>query len=52
MTARGVPLNCSKEVAAIHERGQQMGLYDPWINDRIALAKTVAAILTLDVQQK
>jgi hypothetical protein len=29
-----------------------MGLYDPWKNDRNALAKTVAAILTLDLEQK
>lgn len=27
-----------------------MGIYDPWENDRVGLAKTIAALATLDLE--
>ena len=49
MTVRGVVTYSSPEVAAFHERGEQFGIYDPFRNDRIGLARTFASIVLLQM---
>ena len=47
MSVKGIPGYCSGEVEDLHMRKESVGMYDTWKNDRVQLAKTLAALITL-----
>lgn len=47
MTVRGVPLFCDDNVRELHNKKDSAGIYDPFMNDRQQLAKTISMIVTL-----
>lgn len=50
MTVRGTKQYSSNEVNKYQSAGEEIGAYDPFINDRIGLARTIAAIATLQLK--
>jgi hypothetical protein len=49
MSVRGVPMYSEGDVLSYHLQKQEAGIYNPWHNDRIQLAKTFAMIVTLQI---
>jgi hypothetical protein len=52
MSIRGVPLYCSTSVLEYHIRKEQTGMYNPWLNDRVQLAKMFAMLVTLRINDQ
>jgi serine/threonine protein kinase len=47
MSIRGVPIYSSPDLLNYHLQHQQIGMYNPWHNDRIQLAKMLGMIVSL-----
>lgn len=50
LTVRGISANSSPQVMSIVQSNNEIGLYNPWYNDRVQLANTIHMITTLDLQ--
>ena len=52
LTVRGVPTYCSDTVKELHDRNEEVGIYNYEENERMQLLKTIIGLETCDPYNK